>query len=99
MKHLPKLIYVIGILFAALAIYKYWFVYSDMFKTALGCGIGLGILFVGYLYNWMQNKDLQIQDHENINQKRYDTIQNKLDSLIISLKDRDVIKYGDVKVK
>jgi len=54
--------YVTGIIAIILAIQRYWFVYDDPFKMILGIGIGVGILGVSYLYNWMKIIDKKFLD-------------------------------------
>ena len=87
MKNTTKAIYLVGIIIFVFSIARWSFYYEDLFRLLLGVAIGIIIGREAYVHGWMVMKDMKI-----------DSLDARFDSLVISLKDRDVIKSGDLRV-
>lgn len=81
MKHLTKIGYIAGVVVILLSISRWWFIFYDPSQAMFGAVVGVFIMILAYLYDWMNIKDMKIR-----------SIDNKVDDLWIELKDRDLIK-------
>jgi len=89
MKNLTKVTYLVGIVSIIYSFIRWGgFMYDDLSNMIFGVLLGIIICGFGYLHNWMGYKDMKIQ-----------SIDDRIDSLVISLKDRDIIKNSDLKVE
>lgn len=89
MKNLTKTTYLAGTIIIIYSIVRWGgFIYDDLSNMIFGVLIGIIICGFAYLHNWMCYKDLKIQN-----------IDDRIDSLVIALKDRDLIKMKDLEIK
>jgi hypothetical protein len=88
MRNLTKTTYLAGITIILYSIVRWGgFIYDDFSNMVFGVLIGLIICGFAYFHNWMGYKDLKIK-----------SIDDRIDSLVISLRDRDVIKQSDLVI-
>lgn len=69
MNKLAKLMGVIGIVIIACSIIRWFFLFYDPSQMVLGVAIGIIVLGFSYIYDWMKNKE---KDMDKIN-KRLDS--------------------------
>jgi len=90
MKNLTKLGFISGGFIILYSIIRWGGIgfYIDYSNMIFGILIGIIICGFAYFLNWMSYKDMKIQN-----------LEERIDSLVISLKDRDLIKMTDLEVK
>jgi hypothetical protein len=82
-----KLIYIAGILIIGLSIARWWFMFYDPSQAIIGTLIGIIICGFAYLYDWMNIKDMKIRNMDA-----------RIESLVVELKARDIVKNVEMAI-
>ena len=63
--------YIVGIVVSLSSWIRWFFIYPDTSTGLMYVGLGIGLCFVSYAFNWMKNTDHNI---ENLNKADYSLI-------------------------
>jgi len=50
----------VGLVMIIISIIQWFFLYPDISQFLFGVGLGCNIMIFSYIYNWMKNKDVEI---------------------------------------
>ena len=81
---LSILIGLCGLFVLVISTVRWFFLYPDFSQFGLGFSIGLGIILMGYIYNWMKNQDIWNTEIEH----QFDGLNNYFHTELDKLKER-----------
>jgi hypothetical protein len=88
MKTLTKIGYAIGVAIILLSIIRWWFIYFDISQAFFGSLVGFIICGFAYLYDWMVVKEMKIR-----------SLDIRIDSLVVELKNKELIKHKGLVIE